>query len=655
MKKVLYLLMLLILPIMVNAKTVECTSTSTLEEGKNVYGSIKVSCTDGTINLFAICEVGSSFYDEVVGQSSCNVHNPYKAVAGKYYSYTFELILPNFGANDTLIIDGDDDWTVFARNGACYSEFDGDVYGCSVTTKDHLAKAPTSTTTKQGGTTTTTTTTTKKVENINVYWVQFDVNGGKEEIKQQAVEEGKTATKPTDPTRDGYKFAEWQLDGKKFDFSTKITKTITLKAKWDEITTGKENISFVNLYNFSAPYGGKELDTQIGIDTYIPWTIDLFNVSIDWYRGKSKDKVTEKVTSPYKHKAEDGYYYQAVLTLTPGKGYTLNNTKIKLNGKLMTTTKDEDKLIVKDAIYGFVVKGKDLNPALRIKDVYDTILLDDLTSGVTVELIYDKKRMDEVIVDGDNYIQLSNTKDFEFSAPTVKGAGHRNLIRTSFLGSFEDGVAVLTYVTLKAKAAGTYTTDVFFYDVDGREYRGTVTIKRSFEKSKPVNLESSGNTQALIEFAGEVDKHWKFNMTELTDKNNGLSNEVSQSISSLGGLVAIYKINVTSEEGEKTAGSCKIMIKLNDEMKKYQNYSFVYVSDDIEDQPKLGDVVTAKLDGDYLVATIPHLSTWAIAGNNDTTETTKDSKNNLILYCGIGVGVIIMGTFIVILLKKKKN
>ena len=629
MKKILYLLTLLILPIMVNAKTVTCTTTVNLVVGKEVDGAFKVKCTEGKTEPFAVTILNSGY-----------ITSDTLAQSGKTYFLDF-VWTGTLNDGDKIVVDGKDE-----TENAMGCEF-----GCHLYSKNAQAKSNSgsSTTTKK------TTTTTKKVESTTIYWVQFDVNGGKEEIKQQAVEEGKTATKPENPTRDGYKFKEWQLDGKTFDFATKITKTIKLKAIWEEDTTGKTNISFINLNNFSAPYGGKELDTQIGIDTYMPWTIDLFNVSIDWYRGKSKDKVTEKVTSPYKHKAEAGYYYQAVLTLTPGKGYTLNNTKIKLNGKLMTTTKDEDKIIVKDAVHGPVVKGKDLNPAVRIKDVYDTILLDDLTSGVTVELIYDKKRIDEVIVDGDNYIQLSNTRDFEFSEPIVKGAGHRNLIKTSFLGTFEDGVAVLTYVTLKAKAAGTYTTDVFFYDIEGREYRGTVTIKRSFERSKPVTLESSGNTQALIEFAGEVDKHWKFNMTELTDKNNGLSNEVSQSISSLGGLVAIYKINVTSEEGEKTAGSCKIMIKVNDEMKKYQNYSFVYVSDDIEDQPKLGDVVTAKIDGDYLVATIPHLSTWAIAGNNDVSETTKDNKNNLILYVGIGVGIIIIGTVIIVLLKKKNN
>ena len=47
-----------------------------------------------------------------------------------------------------------------------------------------------------------------------------------------------TATAPQDPTRDGYTFDGWYLDGEKYDFSTPVTEDITLVAKWAE--TAKE-------------------------------------------------------------------------------------------------------------------------------------------------------------------------------------------------------------------------------------------------------------------------------------------------------------------------------------------------------------------------------------------------------------------------------
>ncbi len=46
------------------------------------------------------------------------------------------------------------------------------------------------------------------------------------------IEKNKTIKKPEDPTKEGYEFAGWYLDGKLFDFNTKVTKDITLEAKW---------------------------------------------------------------------------------------------------------------------------------------------------------------------------------------------------------------------------------------------------------------------------------------------------------------------------------------------------------------------------------------------------------------------------------------
>lgn len=71
-----------------------------------------------------------------------------------------------------------------------------------------------------------TTSTTK-------YTVKFDSNGGTS-VKSVSVEKNKTVTKPTDPTRDGYTFIGWYNGESLFDFSSKITKNITLTAKWEK-------------------------------------------------------------------------------------------------------------------------------------------------------------------------------------------------------------------------------------------------------------------------------------------------------------------------------------------------------------------------------------------------------------------------------------
>ena len=77
------------------------------------------------------------------------------------------------------------------------------------------------------------TTLTAVFEEVNSYTVTFNSDGGSS-VKSQEVEVGKKATKPSNPTKKGYVFYEWQLNGKTYDFSKVVEDNITLKAKWAE-------------------------------------------------------------------------------------------------------------------------------------------------------------------------------------------------------------------------------------------------------------------------------------------------------------------------------------------------------------------------------------------------------------------------------------
>ena len=63
------------------------------------------------------------------------------------------------------------------------------------------------------------------------YTVTFDSDGGSS-VEAQNVESGKTADKPTDPTKAGYDFGGWYNGTSAFDFTKPVTEKITLKAKW---------------------------------------------------------------------------------------------------------------------------------------------------------------------------------------------------------------------------------------------------------------------------------------------------------------------------------------------------------------------------------------------------------------------------------------
>ena len=75
------------------------------------------------------------------------------------------------------------------------------------------------------------------------YVVTFNSAGGNR-IGSQMIEEGEKATKPVNPTRKGYKFEYWLLNGKEYNFDTEITRNITLLAKWTEVELKQYTVTF---------------------------------------------------------------------------------------------------------------------------------------------------------------------------------------------------------------------------------------------------------------------------------------------------------------------------------------------------------------------------------------------------------------------------
>lgn len=65
------------------------------------------------------------------------------------------------------------------------------------------------------------------------FTVTLDADGGTCNVETIKVEDGKTASLPT-PEKTGFKFEGWFDGTQKYTSSTKITKDVTLKAKWEE-------------------------------------------------------------------------------------------------------------------------------------------------------------------------------------------------------------------------------------------------------------------------------------------------------------------------------------------------------------------------------------------------------------------------------------
>ena len=84
--------------------------------------------------------------------------------------------------------------------------------------------------------------------------VTFNSNGGSE-VEAQSVDYNGTATKPEDPTKEGFIFGGWYSDEdltEAYNFSTKVTANITLYAKWNEVAPEGYHIILDNRAEDSA-------------------------------------------------------------------------------------------------------------------------------------------------------------------------------------------------------------------------------------------------------------------------------------------------------------------------------------------------------------------------------------------------------------------
>lgn len=73
--------------------------------------------------------------------------------------------------------------------------------------------------------------------NTVTYTVSFNLDGGQGNINSQRVSQGGLASTPaTSPTKAGYTFGGWQLNGRDYNFNTPVYSNITLVAKWETET-----------------------------------------------------------------------------------------------------------------------------------------------------------------------------------------------------------------------------------------------------------------------------------------------------------------------------------------------------------------------------------------------------------------------------------
>lgn len=93
-----------------------------------------------------------------------------------------------------------------------------------------------------------------KCTNPTAYTVYFNLDFGSGYIEPKVVAKNGRVSKPTSPTKSGYKFICWTLNGEEYNFSNTVKSDITLVAKWKKIE--KYTVTFNS-------NGGSSVSTQI--------------------------------------------------------------------------------------------------------------------------------------------------------------------------------------------------------------------------------------------------------------------------------------------------------------------------------------------------------------------------------------------------------
>ncbi len=70
--------------------------------------------------------------------------------------------------------------------------------------------------------------------------VTYNTDGGSK-VSAEQVKKNSTATKPADPTKEGYTFKEWQVNGVTYNFTTPITKDTEITAIWEKVPEKTED------------------------------------------------------------------------------------------------------------------------------------------------------------------------------------------------------------------------------------------------------------------------------------------------------------------------------------------------------------------------------------------------------------------------------
>ncbi len=342
--------------------------------------------------------------------------------------------------------------------------------------------------------------------------ITFDSAGGSS-VEAQKVSKGEKVKKPANPTRSGYTFVEWTLDGKSYDFNSKVEKSIKLVAVW------KQNV--------------------------------VVNVPVkNTNNTTNKKPIIEKpvvVTRVYKVTFMDGNSVVSVVEVEEGKRVEEPNILSKENfefkgwsyaGNVYDFTSPVNSNMTIEAIWSPVLKGTEKVDSSKLTDldaVHNQNSIDVVKENNLIT-ITKKAPLHSYLNDTETEEWILLILDFAID-PTTLASDDYEIKDTDINDAASMGATTDTAFVVRVKAE---TKEYTFKKSDTNEVVGTVSIVMDFEK---VELNS-------------VDKLASVENTDLDYNNQSIT------VSKNGNVITVNETRFLKGPGNTTVGEYGIVLNL---------------------------------------------------------------------------------------------
>lgn len=190
-------------------------------------------------------------------------------------------------------------------------------------------------------------------------------------------------------------------------------------------------------------------------------------------------------------------------------------------------------------------------------------------------------------------------------------------------------------------------------DEEGLRHRECSVCKKVLEEQgiarltkQPSFIDTTNGIKVEYADGSLFDINTKLVVTAMTKDRMDALKEGIQSIANGYSLISLYDINLMSgESAVQPNGNIKISIKLTEEMKAMKDLKAIFV-----DKNQKIEIVPHEIDGDHLVFTTDHLSSYGVIGTTVTSVQTSDSTATSMF---VMLGLVSIG-FILFIAKKKK-